>query len=135
MIKIGRHLYVIAFSLYMVAVLVLCLVKTDGLPEIKESFLGLPMDKILHFLMFFPFVILGGFSFINTESKTRHILLILCILTVSGMGIAAGTEQLQAMTGYRTCDINDYYADVAGILTGSIITLLITLRNKSLKKQ
>lgn len=133
MVKFNRNLYIIAFILYMTAVLALCLIKTDSMPDVKDSFLGLPTDKIVHFIMFFPFVILGGLSFIKPDHNIKTILLVLGLLTIVGMGIAAGTEKLQALTGYRTCDINDYYADMAGIITGSIITLLITLRNKSIK--
>jgi VanZ family protein len=51
----------------------------------------------------------------------------LCILAacvVMGIVTAIGTEQLQAMTQYRTPDINDVYADMKGMAPGCIGVLI-----------
>lgn len=119
-----RLIYGIVFCLYIVAVAVLCFMKTDGLPEIGNSFLGLPMDKIAHFLMFLPFPVLASLTFIDDSLRLGNALAVLAVILVTGTGMAYGTEQLQALTGYRSNDLADFLADLTGLCTGAALTAI-----------
>ena len=118
-----KKLYIVAFCIYMAAVAVLCFMNPSQLPEIDvKTFLGIPIDKVLHFLMFLPYPILSSLSFITRGTGTLKNLAILLVLIVLGIGISYGTEAIQAQTGYRSYDLEDFYADMVGIATGTILT-------------
>ena len=117
-----RILYITAFCIYLVAVGVLCFIRPSSLPEMEiKTFLGLPIDKVLHFLMFLPYPILSGLVFINREQKIPGITAIMLILAITGIGVAYGTEMIQAQTEYRSYEIADFYADMTGIAAGIIL--------------
>lgn len=130
MLKHRRTISGITFCLYMTAVLVLCLIKTDGLPEVEKSFFGIPFDKVAHFMMFLPFPILSGLTFIPKDSGIQIRLATMAVLTIAGAGMAYGTEQLQAMTDYRSCDMKDFIADILGIVSGTLISISTILLKK-----
>ena len=52
-----RKLYVVLLILYLGAVAWLCFGSFDNAPSIKESFLGIPTDKLIHFSMFLFFLV------------------------------------------------------------------------------
>ena len=125
-----KHIPSIMLCIYIVVVAVLCFMKTDSLPSVELHFLGIPIDKLAHFIMFMPYPILVYLMFFD---RNRSRLLDLCILAVCiamGIGTAIGTEQLQAMTQYRTPDINDVYADMKGMAPGCIGVLIYILIKK-----
>ena len=97
-----------------------------------KTFLGLPIDKVLHFLMFLPYPVLAGMSFMGKEHPFHRNIFILLVLAVVGVGMAYGTEVIQAQTGYRAYEMADFYADMTGIATGSVAVLayLIHIRLK-----
>ena len=117
-----RILYITAFCIYLAAVGVLCFIRPSSLPEMEiKTFLGLPIDKVLHFLMFLPYPVLSGLVFINREQKIPGITAIMLILAITGIGVAYGTEMIQAQTEYRSYEIADFYADMTGIAAGVIL--------------
>lgn len=117
-----RKISLAAFCIYLVAVALLCFLKPSSLPEMDvKTLFGLPIDKVLHFLMFLPFPILAGMSFISGKLKLRRNIVTLLVLTFVGIGLAYGTEIIQSQTGYRSYEIADFKADIIGICTGSII--------------
>lgn len=120
--RINKRIYIAAFIIYLAAVFVLCFIKGDNLPEVEKFIFGLPVDKAAHFVMFLPFPILASLSFIRKEHGIGRNLLVLAVLTITGMGIAYGTEVIQAQTGYRAYEIGDFLADAAGIGTGCLAT-------------
>ena len=62
----------IVMLLYVVAVAYLCFANFHKLPEVPKTFLGIPMDKIVHFCMFFPFPILAEWSkAVDSKSTER----------------------------------------------------------------
>lgn len=118
-----KALSIVAFCIYLAAVAVLCFIRPSSLPEIDiKTFLGIPIDKILHFIMFLPYPVLSGMVFISKEQKRPAIISTLLILALTGIGVAYGTEMIQSHTDYRSYEIADFYADIAGIAAGSIIT-------------
>ena len=120
-----RKLYTAFFCIYLIAVGLLCFLRPSSLPEVDiKTFLGIPIDKLLHFLMFLPYPILSGLVFIRKEQKMAVSIAILITLAVLGIGISYGTELIQARTGYRSYEIEDFYADMTGIATGFIISTI-----------
>lgn len=118
---------ILTFCLYIAAVLYLCLMKPDDMPQMELSFFGIPMDKLGHFVMFLPFPVLSYMLFYDRERKISYELLIMAAIIALGIGLAFGTEQLQAMTQYRTSDIMDVYSDMTGLAAGSIAAIILIL--------
>ena len=94
---INKRIYIAAFIIYLIAVFVLCFIKGENLPEVEKFIFGLPMDKVAHFIMFLPFPILASMSIIRKEHGIGRSLLVLAILTITGSGIAYGTEVIQRL--------------------------------------
>lgn len=118
-----KVLSIVAFCIYLTAVAVLCFIRPSSLPEMEiKTFLGIPIDKILHFIMFLPYPVLSGMVFISKEQKRHTVIATLFILALTGIGVSYGTEMIQSHTDYRSYEIADFYADIAGIAAGSIIT-------------
>ena len=118
-----KVLSIFAFCIYLTAVAVLCFIRPSSLPEMDiKTFLGIPIDKILHFIMFLPYPVLSGMVFISKEQKRHTVIATLFILALTGIGVSYGTEMIQSHTDYRSYEIADFYADIAGIAAGSIIT-------------
>ena len=116
--------YITMFCVYLTAVGVLCFIKPSSIPEIDiKTFLGIPIDKIFHFIMFLPYPILAGPVFVRRERGLASGILTLALLSVTGAGVAYGTELIQAHTGYRSYEIADFHADITGIITGSLIAM------------
>ena len=81
------------------------------------------MDKIVHFCMFAPYPELAFQTFHVKDGIWRELAL-LAVLAVTGLAVALGTEQLQGMTGYRSYEIADFYADSIGLATGAALILI-----------
>ncbi len=128
-----KKIYIAAFCIYLAAVCILCFIRPSHLPEVDiKTFLGIPIDKILHFLMFLPYPILAGMVFINRDCTTACGIVVLTTIAITGIGISYGTEVIQAYTGYRSYETADFHADMAGIATGLItaITYMVYTRLK-----
>lgn len=82
---------------YIIAIAYLCFMRPDDMPEIRPDLWGIPIDKIMHFIMFFPFPILAYAAF-RPVGKNRMIhLAVLAIILVTGTGVALGTEHIQGL--------------------------------------
>ena len=127
--------YISAFLLcaYIVAVAVLCFMKPSSLPQVELDFFGIPMDKVVHFIMFLPFSILAYMTFWPADAGRIRKLAVLLVIVIFGAGMAVATEKIQAMTGYRSGDIMDFAADMTGILAGAALTALFILLKKDRK--
>ena len=116
-----RFIHITLFCVYLTAVGVLCFLKPSSIPEIDvKTFLGIPIDKALHFLMFLPYPILASPIFIGRDCSMACGIIIIAVLALTGAGIAYGTELIQAQTGYRSYEIGDFQADITGIMAGSL---------------
>ena len=128
-----KLLFISAFCAYLAAVLALCLIRTDGMPQTDFSILGIPADKLTHFIMFLPFSILAYMTFWPADAGRIRKLAVLLVILIFGAGMAVATEKIQAMTGYRSGDIMDFAADMTGILAGAALTALFILLKKDRK--
>jgi VanZ family protein len=120
----------ILFCLYVTAVILLCIIKTESLPELPKTFLGIPLDKIAHFIMFLPFPILSYATFCHKDSSIWRDLALMAIICITGGVFAYSTEILQSMTDYRSSDIMDIAADGAGLLSGTLATIIYIIFRK-----
>ncbi len=117
--------------IYLAAVAYLCFMKPDDLPEVRPDIFGIPLDKIVHFLMFFPFPIVAYEAFKPKGGRKLIHIAVLMILYSVGLGLAIGTEHIQGMLGYRSEDINDFYADLTGMSCAAIMTAVYILAKKN----
>lgn len=111
------------FALYIIAVLCLTLLDlSDKTPELPKYFLGIPMDKIAHFLMYFAYPVAGWLMCTyNKHIKIRHGYLY-PLLFITGLAFAAFTEYAQgAFTTYRDSDPMDFLANIIGITSGTLL--------------
>lgn len=115
------------FVVYIVAVLCLTLLDlSDKTLELPKYFLGIPMDKIAHFLMYFAYPITGWLMLsYNKNMKIGQKHLFACLI-ISGLAFAAFTETAQGLfTTYRESDPLDFVANIIGIFSGSITIWLL----------
>ena len=125
-----RKISLILFCLYVAAVVLLCIIKTESLPELPKTFFGIPFDTIAHFIMFFPFPILGYTTLYPAGKNFWRDLALVAIICLIGGVFAYSTETLQAMTEYRTSDIMDIAADSVGLISGTLVTIVFILFRK-----
>ena len=126
-----RIFYILAFCVYIATILTLCLIKPDDLPQPEIYLFGLPVDKVVHCLMFLPFPVLVYMMLFEKARKKWLDTLILAGGMALGLCAALGTEFLQSLTQYRSADINDVYADMQGICLGGIIVLAFIILRKN----
>ena len=122
-----RLIFKILLVLYLATVAWLCFGHFSSIPNVKMSYWGIPTDKIVHFLMFFPFPLLAFGAFDKFTTKPWHSLVF--VLTVFGIGclLASATEIGQAYTTYRSGDPHDFLADGLALAISCIIVLVIDL--------
>lgn len=117
----------ILLLLYVALVAYLCFGNFKSLPDVEKFILGIPTDKVVHFCMFFPFSILGYYSY---DRKTNTVIESLCaVINACAYGcIFAGiTEIIQASLPYRSEDLGDFAADCLGIGVASVFIFLFNL--------
>ena len=61
--RIRARIFQIIMIIYIAAVGFLCFSNFHQMPSVPKSVLGIEMDKIVHFFMFFPFPILAFFAY------------------------------------------------------------------------
>lgn len=127
MIKLrSRKTYIALFCIYLAAVAFACFSKPSNLPDMGAgTFMGIPMDKVLHFIMFLPFPVLASMSLLDLNRGKAANLVTLVVIAITGIGIAYATEAIQSQLGYRSYDMKDLYADSIGICTGALATAII----------
>lgn len=131
-----RKTYIIVtalFLVYIAAVLCLCLLNlSDKTPELPKYFLGIPMDKIAHFLMFFAYPATGWLMLTYNKTLKMRQGFTFPVLLITGLLFAAFTETAQGLfTTYREPDNMDFVADAIGILS---CTFFIWAFQKPLRK-
>ena len=122
-----RIISITVFCIYIAAVAYLCFAKPDDVPQLPDIWLGLPADKVAHFLMFLPFPFLGYLVFVTERLNTWKNLLLIAALIVVGLAAAIATEQVQALLAYRSAETEDMGADGVGLLCGGVLTVIYTL--------
>ncbi|MCR5352646.1 MAG: VanZ family protein [Bacteroidales bacterium] len=117
----------IAMVIYIGAVAYLCFANFQKMHDVPRFFLGIPIDKVVHFAMFFPFPALAYLAYdraTDTPLKAFGALISICAI---GCVFAGVTEIIQGSLPYRSQDIKDFGADCLAIGISSILTFLIDL--------
>ena len=117
----------IVFFLYLVAICFLLFATSDDLPNISSTMWGLPTDKVAHFLMFFPFPILAFMSSDKVSKKIWHCLLFAVVLFALGTAVAAITETIQGLLGYRSAELSDFKVDILAMGISSVLVMAVDL--------
>ena len=117
----------ILFAVYLIAVAVLCFGHFSSTEDVPEYLWGIPTDKIVHFLMFFPLPVLAYLAFDRYREKRPGALLGAVLTFLGGCACAAGTELVQSRLSYRTGDPADFQADVLALAAGTVFILVIIL--------
>lgn len=117
----------IATVLYIGLVAYLCFANFHRLPEVPKTFLGIPVDKIVHFWMFFPFPILAYLAYDKLTDTPLKAFAALISIASLGCVFAGITEMVQGSLSYRSQDITDFGADCLAIGIASILTFIIDL--------
>ena len=126
-------LFRLAMILYIAAVAYLCFANFHKLPDVPKSILGIPMDKIVHFVMFSPFPFLAFLAYDKYTRTPWQALGALVSICAIGCIFAGATEIIQAALPYRSQDIHDFGADCLAIGLSSIIVFVIDVAK--MKKQ
>ena len=119
-----KTIMTVLFCIYIATLVFLCFMKTDSVPDVQFTLIGIPAEKLVHFCMFAPYPVLAFQAFHSKDVTIWHELLLFAVLAVFGFGLAYGTEQIQSLTDYRSYEIADFYADSIGIAAGSIVVLI-----------
>jgi len=122
----SRIFRIVLFFAYVAVVAWLCFGTFKPSPDIPRKILGFPTDRVVHFLMFLPFPILGTLAF-DFRSWWRP----LAMSTFLANIVAFAFEQLQSrITSVRITDPKDLNANFLGITLGLLIAILIGLLAK-----
>ena len=127
-------IFSIATVLYIAAVGYLCFANFNKLPEMPRTLFGIPMDKVVHFCMFFPFPVLAFLAYDHLTEKPWHALAALVSICSFGCIFAGVTEIIQGSLPYRTQDIKDFGADCLAIGISSLMVFIIDVSKMKKKK-
>ncbi len=110
-------------SVYLLAVLLLCVMNFGSVSAVPSELLGIRTDHIVHFFMFFPMPLLFFGVYVSSVSvpslKMMAIIFILCLL------LASCTELVQRyLIPWRSGEWSDMAADAAGIFSGCLICIV-----------
>lgn len=118
----------VLFIIYLGLLAYLCFGQpTELFRKIPATLWGLPFDKCVHFIMFFPFPFLSHEAFYYRNKWRAQVLSIICALV-----FCFAFELLQSkLTSYRITDPWDLSVNVASVTVGTIIVAIINLFRKN----
>ncbi len=124
------HIFLILFLIYLGLVLWCCFGNFSDMPDVQKEMFGIPTDKVVHFIMFLPFVFLGYMSFASRPKKRIQSILLVLASLAGGVLMAVATEIGQSLTSYRTGAAFDFVADGTGLLVATVFTLILVFFKK-----
>ena len=114
------------FFIYLAALCVLYFATFKDTPDIPKEIFGIKMDKIAHFLMFFPYPFLAHRS-LTGKRKWRNLVFVI----LGGIVLAYGLELSQhTVNPARTTDPWDLVVNIASLSVSTFILALIDLIRK-----
>lgn len=123
----------VLFFIYLAAIAFLCFMHVDKIPDLQKTILGIPTDKVAHFIMFLPFPILTFLAYDHLTNKAWNAILFAVLTFLAGAAIAALTEYVQGLLPYRSKDFSDFRADLLALLISTAGVFLVDISN--LKKR
>ena len=122
-----RKFPLILFIIYLATLAYCCFGHFGGLPNVKPYLFGFRIDKVIHFIMFFPFPILFFLAFVPHSDKIWKAVLSVFLVLLLGCIVAASTEVGQSYTTYRSGDVKDFEADAISLCISSFFTLIFVI--------
>ncbi len=121
-----KAIWKLVFLVYIALILFLCFGQFDSMEDVPRFILGIPSDKVVHFLMFTPFTFFVGLAFFfKYIGKSKYIPVFIMTGMVMGFLFAITTEVGQHYIPYREADPFDFIADATGIIFGGCLVFLI----------
>ncbi|MBR5076796.1 MAG: VanZ family protein [Bacteroidales bacterium] len=133
--RIRARIFQIIMIIYVAAVGFLCFANFHQLPDVPKTFLGLPIDKVIHFCMFFPFPILAFFAYDRLTRTPWQALAALVSICAIGCAFAGLTEVIQETLPYRTKDLHDFGADCIAVGIASVLVFVIDVAKMKKEKE
>ena len=133
--RIRARIFQIILVLYIAAVGFLCFANFHQMSNVPRSFLGIGTDKIVHFLMFFPFPILAFFAYDRLTKTPWQALAALVSICAIGCAFAGLTEVIQETLPYRTKDLHDFGADCIAVGIASVLVFVIDVAKMKKEKE
>lgn len=116
-------LYKWVTSVYLLTVLILCVINFGSVPEVPSELLGIRMDHVVHFFMFFPMPLL--FFGVYASSVSTPSLKSIFIIFFLSLLLASCTELIQQyLIPWRSGEWSDMAADAAGISLSSMVCII-----------
>ena len=125
----NKTLKILLFIIYLGMVAYVCFDNFDSLPDMSSTFLGIPKDKIVHFIMFFPFPLLAYMVFGRFKTDWKAVLWT-AVIFVAGCLLASLTEIVQSTLSYRSAEIADFRADCIALAISSIMVFILNVSRK-----
>ena len=123
----ARIFRIFLFVAYVCAVAWLCFGEFKPDPDMPRRLWGIPMDKLVHFLMFLPFPLLAYFAVGKHPAGPWKALGEMLLIFLVGALVAAGTEIGQSFFPYRTTDPKDFLADTIALAVCSLAVFIVML--------
>jgi len=120
----------ILFAIYLIAVAYFCFWRFSNVSTITEDIFGIPIDKVVHFIMFLPFPFLAYASVGRKFDKPLKTIAFILVLFLLGCTVAAATEIIQGSLPYRTADPKDFRADAIALAASSLAVFIWDLCRK-----
>ncbi len=116
------NIFKVIFIIYIIGLCFCCFWNFRGSIDLGDDWWGLPKDKVLHFMLFFPFPFIAYMAFPKVSDTARKYLKFSILIFVAGAATGALIEIVQGWSGYRSCDMLDLAADCCG-LAAAIVCL------------
>ncbi|MFA5850239.1 MAG: VanZ family protein [Bacteroidales bacterium] len=127
-------LYKVLFFIYLAVLFCLMLITINpGKVEIPAQLLGIEIDKLVHFTLFFPYSVFSWLAFGRTTVK-RFSNWSFVLIGASGFVLAAVTEFSQLLNPSRNFDPKDMLSNFIAILAGTIVITVIYISKKYFHK-
>ncbi len=128
--KILARILKFTFILYIISLFFFSLYSFKDLSvNLSDRFLGIKTDKIVHFIIFFPFSFLSFIAF-GAYLKRKINNYCIFVLFIFGIIISTITETLQILTPLRSFELLDLLANYIGIFIGSLLLYIIVNSSK-----
>jgi len=102
------------FVTYLIGVFIIHIIKTDGVIDLENYFLGIRKDHWMHAILFFP---LGFLSFPALRTN-KWLVLLFCYVTCCLF------ETIHYILPYRSFDLMDMVANSSGSTIGMVLYFL-----------
>ena len=114
-------LFKILFFIYLTGLCFCCFWNFRGSIGLDNDLWGIRMDKVVHFLLFFPLPIVSYMAFPQLRNTSGRYLKFSILSVAAGVLLGAVIELIQGWSGYRSCGMADLLADFCGLVSAALL--------------